>query len=185
MASRVRRTRTNLAASRGLLEVELERRYEQTGVLVAAARSAGMGSGAVTPLVGARSFVVGVRAAGLTLGEQAGAENALSAALHRVATAAEDPRFRNDWAVQRPTLDLQVTAQRLVGAARVYNDHAAATNAMLRGRTGPVARLLGVEPAPLFEAAVRGGGVAAPAPLGEEAGVMARGPAPVARATAD
>lgn len=151
----LRRSETNLTASRRLLDVELTRRYEQTDALVAAARAAGLDSAVVAPLAGARSLAVGVRDQGLTLGEQAGAENALSVALHRViAEATDDPRVKNDWTIQRPVLDLQTTEQRLAGAARVYNDHAAARNALLRGvGKGPIARMLGGRPAPLFEAA--------------------------------
>lgn len=170
---RTRRCEANLTASRNLLDAELSRRYEQTDLLVAAARTAGMDSATVAPLAGARSLAMGVRTQGLTLGEQAGSENALSAALHQVMTeAARDPRIKNDWTVQRPVLDLQVTEQRLAGAARVYNDHAAATNALVRGiATGPIARLIGARAVPLFEAMQLHVPTGEPVPLGEGAGV--------------
>ncbi|MFF0814984.1 LemA family protein [Rhodococcus sp. NPDC003318] len=152
---RVRRSEANLTASRRLLDVELTRRYDQTDALVAATRAAGMDSDIVAPLAGARSLALGVRDQGLTLGDQAGSENALSVALHRViAAATQDPNVKNDWTVGRPVLDLRTTEQRLAGAARVYNDHAGARNALLRGvGTGVIARILGARPAPLFEAA--------------------------------
>jgi LemA protein len=155
VARRVRRCSASLTASRALLETEIDRRHAQTETLVAATRVAGVGSAFTGPLAGARSLAIGVRDQGLTLRERAGAENALSVALHAVTNvAATDPTVKNDWAVQRPILDLATTEQRLAGAARVYNDHAAAMNALLRGVTRAPAQLFGALPATLFEADV-------------------------------
>ncbi|MFD4470193.1 LemA family protein [Rhodococcus sp. NPDC058505] len=154
VARRARRTGANLTGSRHLLEVELGRRYEQTDHLVTVARAAGLDPDAVTPLAGARALALGLRADAAPLADQAAAEDAITAALHRVtAGAAADPQLRNDWTIQRPILELQVTEQRLAGAARVYNDQAAATDTLLRGTgTGPVARALGVRAVSRFEA---------------------------------
>ncbi|WP_181762908.1 LemA family protein [Rhodococcus spelaei] len=168
---RLRRTEANLTASRSLLEVELGRRYEQVNDLVVAARAANMDSSVLAPLAGARSLALGFREQGMTLGDQAGSENALSVALHRVVLeTGSDPKVKNDWAIQRPVLELQRTEQRLVGAARVYNSSAAAMNSLSRGiGTAPVARVFGGRPAPMFEATLAELPVELPAELrGEE-----------------
>ncbi|SDD53883.1 LemA protein [Rhodococcus tukisamuensis] len=151
---RLRRIQASLSASRRLLEVELNRRYELVDALVVAARRADAPSAALAPLAGARSLALGFREQQLTLGEQAGSENALSVALHRVLLeVAEDPAVKNDWSVQRPALEVRNTEQRLVGAARVYNGTATALNTLVRGLpAGPVARAFGGRPVPLFEA---------------------------------
>ncbi|MFC9924733.1 LemA family protein [Rhodococcus sp. NPDC127527] len=154
MVRKLRRAEANLTASRRLLEVELGRRYEQVNDLIVAARAANMDSGVLAPLAGARSLALGFREQGMTLGDQAGSENALSVALHRVVLeSGNDPKVRNDWAIQRPVLELQRTEQRLVGAARVYNTSATAMNSLVGGiGTAPVVRVLGARKAPLFEA---------------------------------
>ncbi|MFE3293723.1 LemA family protein [Rhodococcus sp. NPDC059234] len=151
---KLRRAEANLTASRRLLEVELGRRYDQVNDLVVAARGANMDSGVLAPLAGARSLALGFREQGMTLGDQAGSENALSVALHRVVLeSGNDPKVRNDWAIQRPVLDLQRTEQRLVGAARVYNNSATAMNSLVGGiGTAPIVRIFGARKAPLFEA---------------------------------
>ncbi|MGW4479516.1 LemA family protein [Rhodococcus triatomae] len=175
VARRVRRCTTNLTASLALLETEIERRHEQTETLVVAARAAGLDSSLTGPLAGARSFAIGVRDQGLTLRDRAGAENALSVALHGVTgVAVADPAVKNDWTIQRPVLDLQTTEQRLAGAARVYNDQAATMNGLLhRLPTRPLARMFGATPATLFEAVATEseprGGDALPAPADADA----------------
>lgn len=184
---RLRRSEATLDASRHLLEAELTRRYAQTDGLVSAARAAGMDSAVVAPLAGARSLAIGVRDQGLTLGEQAGSENALSVALHRVIVEAlHDPKHKNDWTIQRPVLDLQITEERIAGAARVYNDHAARINVLVgKVPAGAVARILGVHRAPLFEATPVALDIADPdepgdetVPAGEGAAVWTRSVVP-------
>ncbi|MFC4604915.1 LemA family protein [Rhodococcus kronopolitis] len=152
---RLRRTQASLDASRRLLEIELNRRYELAGELVVAARRAGVPTTTLGPLAGARSLALGFREQQLALCEQAGSENALSVALHRVlATVSADSTLRNDWSVQRPALDATTVEQRLAGAVRVYNGVATSMNALVRALpAGPVASAFGGRTAALFEAA--------------------------------
>ncbi|MFG1783173.1 LemA family protein [Rhodococcus oryzae] len=152
----MRRFEGNLTASRGLLDVELKRRCDQAPELITAARAAAMPSEILAPLVGARSLAVALREQGMSLGEQAGSENALSVALHRLMFEVEcNPNVKHDWAIQRPALELKVTEQRIIGSARVYNDSATAVNRLVRSvPAGFVARLVGGQQVPLFEATV-------------------------------
>lgn len=115
-----------------------------------------MPSEILAPLVGARSLAVALREQGMSLGEQAGSENALSVALYRLMLEVEcSPNAKHDWAIQRPALELKVTEQRIIGAARVYNDSAAAVNRLVRSvPAGFISGLLGGREVPLFEATV-------------------------------
>ncbi|MFD4180766.1 LemA family protein [Rhodococcus sp. NPDC058514] len=156
--------------------MELKRRCDQAPELIAAARAAAVPSEILSPLVGARSLAVALREQGMSLGEQAGSENALSVALHRLMFEVEcSPNVKHDWAIQRPALELKVTEQRIIGAARVYNDSAAAVNRLVRSiPSGFVTRLVGGCEVPLFEATVVElpvGPVDALAPADRDAGV--------------
>nr|WP_296773242.1 LemA family protein [Rhodococcus sp. (in: high G+C Gram-positive bacteria)] len=122
---RVRRYRSNTAASRHLVTVEVERRYIQLEPFIAAIDSSGLDPEAVRQLVGARSWSKAVRDRGLGLGAQAAAENALSAAVHTVLSEADThPKLKSNWAFQGPAGDLETTEKRIAGAVRVYNDNA-------------------------------------------------------------
>jgi LemA protein len=122
---RVRRYRSNTAASRHLVTVELERRYVQLEPFIAAVESSGLDPEAVRQLVGARSWSKAVRDRGLGLPAQAAAENALSAAVHSVLSESDGhPKLKANWAFQGPAGDLEMTEKRIAGAVRVYNDNA-------------------------------------------------------------
>jgi LemA protein len=172
---RLRRFEGNLTASRALLDVELTRRCDQAPELIAAARAAALPSEILAPLVGARSLAVALREQGMSLGEQAGSENALSVALHRLMFEVEcNSNVKHDWAIQRPALELKMTEQRIIGAARVYNDSAAAVNRLVRSvPAGLVARLAGGHQVPLFEATV------VELPIGPGDAEMAEAPSPL------
>ncbi|SNS68925.1 LemA family protein [Rhodococcoides kyotonense] len=122
---RIRRYRSNTAASRQLVTVELDRRYVQLEPLIASIESSGMDQDAVRQLVGARSWSKAVRERGLGLTSQAAAENALSVAVHAVlAESDRHPKLKSNWAFQGPAGDLETTEKRIAGAVRVYNDNA-------------------------------------------------------------
>lgn len=145
---RVRRYRSNTAASRQLVTVELERRYVQLDPFIAAVESSGLDQDLVRQLVGARSWSKAVRDKNLGLQAQAAAENALSAAVHAVLSESDThPKLRSNWAFQGPAGDLETTEKRIAGAVRVYNDNAYAL-AQLRSSfaTKPMATVLKVVP---------------------------------------
>ncbi|MDJ0393342.1 LemA family protein [Rhodococcus sp. G-MC3] len=122
---RVRRYRSNTAASRHLVTVELERRYIQLEPFIAAIDLSGLDPEVVRQLVGARSWSKAVRDRGLGLAAQAAAENALSAAVHAVLSESDThQKLKSNWAFQGPARDLETTEKRIAGAVRVYNDNA-------------------------------------------------------------
>jgi LemA protein len=122
---RVRRYKSNTAASRHLVTVELERRHVQLEPFIAAVDSSGLDQELVRQLVGARSWSKAVRDKGMGLPAQAAAENALSAAVHSVLSDSDaHPKLRSNWAFQGPANDLEMTEKRIAGAVRVYNDNA-------------------------------------------------------------
>ncbi|MGA9870549.1 MAG: LemA family protein [Rhodococcus sp. (in: high G+C Gram-positive bacteria)] len=151
---RVRRYRSNTAASRQLVTVELERRHVQLEPLIGAVESSGLDPEVVRQLVGARSWSKAVRERGLGLPAQAAAENALSAAVHAVLSEADGlPTLKSNWAFQGPAGDLETTEKRIAGAVRVYNDNAYALAALRTSLgTKPVAAAMKVSaPEPFVE----------------------------------
>lgn len=151
---RVRRYRSNTAASRELVTVELERRYGQLEPFIAALESSDLDQSLVRQLVGARSWSKAVRERELGLAAQAAAENALSAAVHAVLSESDThPSLRSNWAFQGPAGELETTEKRIAGAVRVYNDNAYKL-AQLRTSfaTKPMAKALKVSaPEPFVE----------------------------------
>jgi LemA protein len=122
---RLARYRGLAEQSARLVDIELERRYEQLQPFLTAAESADLSGDLLRQLAGARSWSKAVRDRGLGLQAQAAAENALSAAFHAVLDDAEARRsVVGNWAFQGPAGDLTVTEKRIAGAVRVYNDTA-------------------------------------------------------------
>ncbi|AYJ51312.1 LemA family protein [Rhodococcus sp. P1Y] len=151
---RVRRFRSNTAASRQLVTVELDRRHVQLEPFIAAVESSGLDQDLVRQLVGARSWSKAVRDRGLGLPAQAAAENALSAAVHAVLSEADaHPKLRSNWAFQGPASDLETTEKRIAGAVRVYNDNAYKLSLLRTSfATKPMAKVLKVtSPEPFVE----------------------------------
>ncbi|MBM4486288.1 LemA family protein [Rhodococcus hoagii] len=150
----LRRLDANLRTALSLIHVEQDRRCEYVPGLVLAV-AATVGRELVSTVTGARSLAMRVREENLDLGRQAGAENALSAALAALmGTARSYPALRRDWAFVRPAHEIDQTETRLAGAVTVYNDLARKLNDSLR--TFPaslLARPAGIAAAPLFEAA--------------------------------
>ncbi|PTR30996.1 LemA protein [Rhodococcus sp. OK519] len=151
----LRRAESNLRTALSLIHVEQDRRYEYVPGLVLAVAST-VGRELVSTVTGARSLAMRVRAENLDLRRQAGAENALSAALASlVGTARSYPALRRDYAFVRPAHEIDQTEARLAGAVTVYNDLARKQNDSLRTfPTSLLARPAGVGAAPLFEATI-------------------------------
>lgn len=125
VSRRLRRDRLRAEQSALLIEVELERRYEQLGAFLAAVENTDLDGEQVRHLAGARSWSKAVRERELGFPAQAAAENALSAVLHAVTTeASQRADLLGDWAVHGSARDLAITEQRICGAVRVYNDNA-------------------------------------------------------------
>lgn len=151
----LQREASNLDTALRLVHAELDRRYEYVPALVLAAAET-VGSDLVAPVTGARSLAMRVRAENLDLSRQAGAEKALSAALHAVLRSGRRyPQLAHDWAFVRPAHELDVIEQRLAGAVRVYNEQARRLN---RERaafpTSVLATRAGIDEAQLFEATI-------------------------------
>lgn len=152
---RLRRLASSVDSALALVHVELDRRYEYVPGLVLAA-SATVGSDLVAPVTGARSLAMRVREEDLDLRRQAGAEKALSEALHAVlASGRRYPQLAHDWAFVRPAHEIEVTEQRLAGAVRVYNEQARSLNHAIWTFPGSVvASRLSIGKSQLFEAPV-------------------------------
>lgn len=151
----LRRADENRRAALSLIHVELDRRYEYVPGLVLAVADT-VGRELVSTVTGARSLAMRVREENLDIGRQAGAENALSAALASLmGTARSYPALRRDWAFVRPAHEIDQTETRLAGAVTVYNDLARKHNATLTSfPAGLLARYSGIPAAPLFEATI-------------------------------
>jgi len=152
---RLRRLASSVDSALALVHVELDRRYEYVPALVLAA-SETVGSDLVAPVSGARSLAMRVREEDLDLRRQAGAEKALSEALHAVLESGRRyPQLAHDWAFVHPAHEIEVTEQRLTGAIRVYNEQARSLNRAIRTFPGTVvAHRLDIGSAQLFEATV-------------------------------
>ena len=108
-----------------LVDVELDRRHEQLGPVLAAAEATGLSGDLLRQLGGARSWSKAVRDRSLGLQAQAAAENALSAAFHAVLADADARQNAwGNWSFHGPAGELNVTERRIAGAVRVYNDNA-------------------------------------------------------------
>lgn len=163
---RLRRLKGNHAASLTLLNLELDRRYEQIPVLVATSAGAGVDRGDLRPVTGARSLAIEVRDRHMSIPERAVAESTLSTALRALFTAAGDVHH---WPFRRSVGDLQLTEQRIAGAAHVHNDLGRTINTAVRRFPASLfARIAGLTAVPLFEV-----GRAWPA---EDAGVLPPAP---------
>lgn len=151
----LRRVDANLRTALSLIHAEMDRRYEYVPGLVLAVADT-VGRDLVSTVSGARSLAMRVREEGLDLGRQAGAENALSAALASLlGTARSYPALRRDWAFVRPAHEIDQTETRLAGAVTVYNDLCRRHNDSLGSfPTGLLARVGGIAAAPLFEATI-------------------------------
>lgn len=149
----LRRADANLRTALSLIHAEMDRRYEYVPGLVLAVADT-VGRELVSTVTGARSLAMRVREENLDLGRQAGAENALSAALASLlGTARSYPALRRDWAFVRPAHEIDQTETRLAGAVTVYNDLARQHNdSLARFPAGLLARVGGIVAAPLFEA---------------------------------
>lgn len=152
---RLRRLASSVDSALTLVHVELDRRYEYVPALVLAA-SETVGSDLVAPVTGARSLAMRIREEGLDLRRQAGAEKALSEALHAVVESGRCyPQLAHDWAFVHPAHEIEVTEQRLAGAVRVYNGQARSLNRAIRTFPGSaLASRLGIGKAQLFVAPI-------------------------------
>ncbi|MDQ1203417.1 MULTISPECIES: hypothetical protein [unclassified Rhodococcus (in: high G+C Gram-positive bacteria)] len=141
---RTRRSADSVAAGLNLLEIELDRRRAVIPDLVRAAVDADLDRAAVNQLVGARSLSAMMRDRRAELGARAGAENALSVALHEVLF---DGRASGPlgWDFSSPATELDRIEHRVAGAVRVYNTQASSLASLADSPlSGPVVRLLGV-----------------------------------------
>jgi LemA protein len=152
---RLRRLASSVDSALALVHVELDRRYEYVPALVLAA-SETVGSDLVAPVTGARSLAMRVREEDLDLRRQAGAEKALSEALHAVLASGRCyPQLAHDWAFVHPAHEIEITEQRLAGAVRVYNEQARNLNRAIRTFPGGVvANRLDIGKSQLFEATI-------------------------------
>lgn len=173
MRTGVKRLRTLHQRHRDSLKLllnELDDRYDLVPALIAASAGAGVERAALRPVVGARALAIEMRDQRLGLAERAGAENALSAALHELIGSLDEA---SHWPFVRVARELQMREQRIAGSVQVFNDLGRSINrAVERFPTSMFATLGAIRAVSLFEA---------PAPV--EIADAAAPPVPAAQTT--
>lgn len=149
----VKRLRTLQQRHRDSLKLllnELEDRYDLVPALIAASAGAGVARTALRPVVGARALAIEMRDQRVALAQRAGAENALSSALHELIGSLEE---ENHWPFVRVARELQTREQRIAGSVQVFNDLGQRINrAVGRFPTSLFAMLGAIRTVSLFEA---------------------------------